>query len=169
MITLAREPSPMQTSEERLQRRICFVCTGNTCRSPMAAAVANALAAESEEPSVVAVSAGLCACNGAPISPNALLALEEAGVPPVPGLDYRAHHARGLTEQEAESCDLLIPLTREHALSLLLTYPQFASRILPFPRQVADPFGGDMEVYRQCLAEITEGVRALLGAEEANR
>lgn len=157
--------------------RVCFVCTGNTCRSPMAAAVANALAAKQLEafpetvrsrlsPAVEAISAGLAAAEGEPIAKNAILALEAAGVPPLPEQDYHAHVARSLTPELAAQCDRIVGLSGSHVMGLLMQYPQFAGRITGMPKEISDPWGQDLSVYEACLAEITEGVKALFFPDE---
>ena len=143
--------------------RVCFVCTGNTCRSPMAAAVANFLARkQGEEASMVAVSAGLYAVEGDPISPRAVEALERAGIPWQSGVDYRAHRAHTLTEADLEATDLLVGISAGHCMELLLRFPQAATRITAMPEPIADPYGGDGDVYSACLAEIIRGVKDLL-------
>lgn len=146
-------------------RRICFLCTGNTCRSPMAQAVANDLAAR-KGLDLEAFSAGLYACSGAPIAQNAIRALEEAEIRPVPGKDYHTHLAHTLSDTEAEEYDLLICMTPHHALELTMRYPALVSRILCMPTPISDPFGGDLQRYRGCLEEITRGLRALLCLED---
>ncbi len=159
------------------QKKVCFVCTGNTCRSPMAAAVANALVREPLRllpesmracavPAWDAFSAGLSARDGDPIAENAVLALEEAGVPATNGKDYHNHRAHRLSEEEAERYDLLVGLTKEHAMALVFAYPHLVSRIRAFPKDIPDPFGGDAEAYRACLCEIEQGVKQLLLLEE---
>ena len=158
-------------------RRVCFVCTGNTCRSPMAEAVTNALARQWIEnlpaavrdaaaPTLEAFSAGLYAAEGEPIAQNAVTALERAGVTPIPSRDYHAHTAHTLTAEEAEGYDLLIGLGGGHTMELLMRFPQLASRITCMPKPIADPYGGDVSTYEVCLAEITDGVRTRLFAEE---
>ena len=145
--------------------RVCFVCTGNTCRSPMAAAVANAMAAQGAltgAPTVEAMSAGLYAAEGEPIAQNAVLALEDANIVPVSGRDYHDHTAHTLTAEEAERFDLLIGLGGGHCMELLMRFPQVAQRIVGMPTPISDPYGGSLTVYRQCLEEITRGVRELL-------
>ena len=174
---------PTATSEtvkiERDSRRVCFVCTGNTCRSPMAAAVANAMAwgqlsklpdpiRALTSPELKAFSAGIFAHDGEPIAENAVKALESANISPVDGMDYHRHTAHTLTEQEAESFDLLIGLTREHAMALMIRFPHLAQRITVFPTDISDPYGGSTETYARCLEQITEGVAALLFEGEAN-
>ncbi len=160
---------------DRESHRVCFVCTGNTCRSPMAAAVANAMAwgrlsrlpdsiRALAIPRLDAFSAGILAHEGEPIAENAVKALENASVFPVEGKDYHNHTAHTLTEQEAESFDLLIGLTREHAMALMIRFPKLAQRITVFPTDIADPYGGSPEQYAQCLEQISNGVETLLFA-----
>lgn len=176
--TLQNEPT-VRLEKEGMQvpRRVCFVCTGNTCRSPMAEAVANHLAnafqnqlpsavRESFSPALEAFSAGLYPFAGDPISPNAVLALEEAGIEPALGHDYHTHRARALTEEDAGSFDLLIAVSPSHAMELMMRFPFMAQRIVTMPKPISDPFGGDLARYRICLREITEGVKELLFSSE---
>ena len=152
---------------------VCFVCTGNTCRSPMAQAVANAMAhralkalpeavQECAALPVIAQSAGLYAVSGDPISQNAVLALEEAGIEAVGEFDYHKHTAQTLTEEFAERFDLLIGMSGSHTMELLMRYPHLAKKITCMPTPISDPFGGDLTRYKACLAEITDGVKKLL-------
>ena len=145
-------------------KRICFICTGNTCRSPMAAAVANAIA-ESEGLSIRADSAGLYATPDAPISVHAVMALERAAVEPIDGADYHAHIAKNLTDALVAQMDMLVPMTRTHVMELILRYPDAVKKIVCMPQQISDPYGGTLQVYEACLSEITKGVRALLHGE----
>ena len=169
--------NPAGNNETARPLRVCFVCTGNTCRSPMAAAVANALAAEYKNnfPEAVrdclplpveAISAGLAACEGEPIAQNAVLALEEAKVVAVPQHDYHTHVAHMLTPALAAQCDLIVGLSGSHVMGLLMQYPQFAGKITGMPKEISDPYGQSLLVYQTCLAEITEGVKTLLFSAE---
>lgn len=153
--------------------RVCFVCTGNTCRSPMAEAVTNALARkplqllpeavrDAAVPRIEAISAGLYPVLGEPISPNAVMALEAFGVEAVPDRDYHNHVACALFEETVQNADLLVGLTRGHSMELLLRYPQAAKRITCMPQEISDPYGGDLATYRRCLEQIEQGVRELL-------
>ena len=177
MNLLQADPEILQkdhkTEEPTPVRRVCFVCTGNTCRSPMAAAVANALACEPIQklpesirslasPELEAFSAGLGAIEGDPIAKNAVSALETAGIPVVPGHDYHTHTAHQLCGEEADRFDLLIGLTREHAFSMMLSFPHLAQKIVSLPSDISDPYGGDEKTYRLCLEQISKAVRELL-------
>lgn len=140
---------------------VCFVCTGNTCRSPMAEAVANALAKKHQK-KLRAVSAGLYAMDGDPIAKNAVLALENAGIEPLPERDYHNHTAHTLCAEEAERYDLLVGLTDRHAMELILRHPSLTERITCLTPSIPDPFGGDLACYETCLAHITDAVLRLL-------
>lgn len=143
-----------EKTENQAPRRVLFVCTGNTCRSPMAAAILNhisaARAAADKQP-IVATSAGLYAMEGAPISQYAAEALLEAGILPTEGNDYSSHRARTVTEQMLREVDEVIAITARHAMDLMLRFPACAAKIETLPMDIADPYGGDKEVYRDCL------------------
>lgn len=141
--------------------RVCFVCTGNTCRSPMAEAVANVLL-QMRGKGDEAFSRGLYANENEPISSGALAALQEAQIPPVEVHDYRKHTARNLREGEVEHFDLLVAMTPAHAMELMMRFPQAASKIVCMPCPISDPYGGDRATYAACLKQIQEGVHALL-------
>ena len=179
MSTLQPTLAPKQEKTAHEIRRVCFVCTGNTCRSPMAAAVANALAHRKLQdlpeslrslalPELEAFSAGIYAHEGDPIAENAILALESAEIPVIPHHDYHLHTAHALTEEEAEGYDLLIGLTREHAMTLLMLFPHLARRITVLPTDVADPYGGSLGIYTACLERIIQGVRGILFSEDVS-
>lgn len=170
-ITQVKAEPTQQTPQDGNLLRVCFVCTGNTCRSPMAAAVANAMAQPSQafpesvraqlSPTLKAYSAGLYAGEGDPISPHAVKALECADIAPVAGLDYHTHTAHTITEQETEHYDWLVALSNSHAMELLMRFPQAARKIVRMPTPISDPYGGDLARYQACLAEIMQGVRTL--------
>lgn len=155
----------LSESKDREIRRVLFVCTGNTCRSPMAAALYNDLMNPREvcsacpdgvcgRTAALATSAGLCAADGAPISSGALEALRGAGIPPHPENDYTLHRARTVTEEMMDEADEVIAISTRHAMELVLRFPQHTGKIRTLPMDIADPFGGDLAVYRQCLMQL---------------
>ena len=152
---------------------VCFVCTGNTCRSPMAAALLNHMARLPEICSacdvnatiIKAVSRGLYA-TGEPIADLAVQALEEADIPSLPDNPYLEHVSKTIDDEVVEKCDLIIGLSDSHVLSLLSLYPAHARKITGMPHSISDPFGGDLDVYRECLAEIKKGIEIFFFSEE---
>ena len=142
-----------------IRKTLLFVCTGNTCRSPMAAALYNHLYSDS---AYYAESAGLAA-YGQPISENAAAALMERGVLPTLENNYLTHISRPLTDKLIENADLVIGLTGSHALNIMMRFPAYASKITAMPRDISDPYGGDLEDYRKCLADIEAALIAVFG------
>ena len=155
-----------QTQQTDDGMRVCFVCTGNTCRSPMASAVASFYASEAHKKNpahrLEISSAGLYAVEGEPITAQAVAALEEAGIAPTPTRDFHTHRAHTLTGEEVERADLLIGMSGNHCMELLMRYPEAAQKIICMPDPISDPFGGDLDVYRTCLKQIVAGVKSLL-------
>lgn len=142
-------------------RRVLFVCTGNTCRSPMAAQIlCDRAKKDSAQARLTASSAGLLAQPGAPMSDNAEAALRVLGIEPSP------HAARTVTEEMVRDADLVVGLTSAHAMQLMLRFPDAASRISAFPMDVCDPFGGDEQEYVCCAQQIAMGIELAFFGED---
>ena len=143
--------------------RLLFVCTGNTCRSPLAEAIARRVAEERGLDDVIVGSAGTAAWEGTSASDAALLVGMERS------LDVGRHRAREVTAQIVADHDLILAMGPHHVERLeqlggrgkahLLT--TFASRGAS-ERSVSDPFGGDLEVYRGTYDELDREVRRAL-------
>lgn len=143
--------------------KVCFVCTGNTCRSPMAAAVYNYLFKGTDR---YAVSMGLYACEGMPISENAARALETDGIASDRDNPYLDHVAKSCSSEALCDCDYIVGISQAHTLELISRYPELATRIYSMPKSISDPYGGDLEVYKACLCEIKAGVKELFNIED---
>ena len=155
------EQTPGETCPKK---SIVFVCTGNTCRSPMAAALYNHLFADGE---FIASSAGLYG-DGSPISEKAVDALMERGVLPTPHNDYRRHVSRQLDEDIVSHADLVVAITGRHAMEIMLRHPVHASKVAALNEDVPDPYGGSSEIYRRCLEEIERLLTESFGGIPAN-
>ncbi len=134
-------------------KKILFVCTGNTCRSPMAEGILNKLAGE-RNLDVFAKSAGISAAEGSPASVNSVKACEEIGV------DISGHRSTQLTNQMFYEADEVVPLTKTHQIIMQDAFKN-REKILP-ALDVPDPFGGDLEEYRLCRDRIKEKIEELL-------
>lgn len=125
-----------------------FVCTGNTCRSPMAAALWHKRGHEAE-------SAGIYAMPGSAASTGAIRAMQAFQI------DLSSHRARPVSADSMARAAKIVALTNRHALALREQFPQYADKIICMPRDILDPFGGDDEDYLRCAQEIDEALNAL--------
>ncbi len=141
--------------EQTKTKRILLVCTGNICRSPLAAALLDRALAQRGIDGIEVASAGTGAWDGAPVSEGAyLVGLER-------GLDLSAHRARLLTRELVEDADLILTMARHHRArvdelggeSRVFVLGEYAGREGD-EAEVSDPFGGDLEVYRDTCAEL---------------
>ena len=149
--TFFAEPADRKDSALPFRKTVLFVCTGNTCRSPMCAALFHALFSQNR--TVHADSCGLFA-DGSPISENAVAALMNRGILPTEDNDYRTYVSKPVTEELMEKADMVVGITHRHAMELMFRYPAYASKIHVMPLDIADPYGGDLAAYEACLARM---------------
>jgi protein-tyrosine-phosphatase len=154
---------PRRTPVWQPERLFLFVCSGNTCRSPMAAAMANAEIARRlripfeslETVNVHALSAGVSARVGAPLTPEADEVLRSLNVP------VRPHAARSLTLELAERAELIFCMSSEHRQRVIEMLPSVAGKTycLDLQSDIEDPIGKGMPAYIACARRIQAAVQ----------
>lgn len=143
-------------------KKLIFVCTGNTCRSPMAEGLLRHLLGPDCGWEIS--SAGVCAGNGFPASPNAVAALQEKGI------DISGHRSRHLSPAMIEDADLLVTMTRNHRDAILSITPESAGKVFLLksfgiaqcPTDIYDPVGEALNIYRRVRDEIDAALPDLI-------
>ena len=158
-------------SAKLFMKTILFVCTGNVCRSPMAEGLfRKAVAGKSEEFKII--SAGIDAMDGQPPSLNAVEATREMGI------DITGQRSSRLTRDMVHSADLIFGMTLNHVMAVTHFFPEAADKtflvrdfdrnVSADDREVADPIGGSLEIYRYCRDQINQGIHSIIKELESS-
>jgi protein-tyrosine-phosphatase len=171
-IPALRQGTTDQESFDKLRQLFLFVCSGNTCRSPMAAAIGNAEIATRlqipfealDQAHVRALSAGVSARWGAPMTQEAQQALRLLNIPVVP------HAARNLTVELAHQVEMIFCMTRAHREAVIDMIPSVAGKThcLDPEADIEDPIGRGLEAYLNCASHIHRLVRWRLDEAQLN-
>lgn len=138
---------------------VLFICTGNTCRSPMAEAMFRKMAAERlgaapeclEEHGWTVMSAGVAAMTGGQASDLAVTVMAQRGV------DLRAHEAQPVSEALVRYADHIFTMTPSHRQAIVLQWPEVSERTATLAvdgSEIFDPIGGPIERYQDCADQI---------------
>ena len=160
-----------EKKERKKQKLVVFVCTANVCRSPMAEKLFEHALAESKiKKNIRVFSAGISAMDGDQASDNSIQACKEVG------LDISDHRSAALTRATLENASAIFCMTESHRTLLNMYFevpektPIFLMRefMTEGSRELPDPFGQDMEVYRTCRDHMKEAIPSLLEWVEKN-
>lgn len=139
---------------------IMLVCTGNTCRSPMAEALLKIKLHQrfpemqsAPFPPVFVTSAGLSAFPGGPASPETISVMKKRGQ------SLLDHQSRAVTERALRHADLILAMTASHRAAIVDRFPEIASKVhlvSAAVQDVLDPFGGSESAYADCADQIDQ-------------
>ncbi len=130
-------------------KKVMFVCTGNTCRSPMAEVIAKKLWQDKAE----VISRGFCK-GGEPMSENSAMALKDSG------FEVTGHFSAPVTMEELLKCDLVLTMSNSHKEAILNACPEIGNKVFTLGEysgeegDIPDPFMQDIQVYKACCNKI---------------
>ena len=138
---------------------VLFVCTGNTCRSPMA----ESLLKHMNIPNVDVRSAGTYAANGSEASTHSKQVLDENRI-------HHSHKSAMVSEDLVGWADFILTMTASHKTTVIRMFPQAQAKVYTLKElakmegypDIADPFGGTVEQYRETYSEIKEAIEKIV-------
>lgn len=140
--------------------RILLICTGNTCRSPMAEAMLRQkIRNAGQEEKIKVLSAGLSGYGEVPASEAARAVMRGCG------LDIDSHRSRQIAQEFVTAADLILTMTQRHKTELVTIFPEAADKTWTLAQyagtegDVADPFGGTVATYRACAGQLEDLLR----------
>ena len=153
-----------------MAQKILFVCSGNTCRSPLAEALAKKVVAELGMQDIDVSSAGSGAWDGSAASDGALLIGIERS------LDLSGHRARTLTRDLVDQSDLILAMAQQHLVTVLNLGGVGKAHLLTAytarsnaGNDIDDPFGADLQAYRATATELAREIRLAMERFAAER
>jgi len=138
---------------------IIFVCTGNTCRSPMAEGFMKKLTSDDKTDYKIS-SRGIAVMGNTPASENSVLASAEYGV------DISSHVSSQLSGDGVKNAGIIVTVTQNHAELIKTAFPEYAQKVhsaseITGEPGISDPYGGSLEIYQKCAGQIMDLCRIL--------
>lgn len=147
-------------------KKIVYICTGNVCRSPMAEHyMQQRIISLKKEENYLIDSCGIYANTGESATSNAIMAIKEYGV------NMENHRAKSIYDVNILEYDLVITLTSSHKENLLALFPSIKGKVFTLKeyadpdikyKDIDDPWGYGLTVYKSCAKEIVEYVDKLI-------
>jgi len=145
-------------SKEESMKKVLFVCTGNTCRSSMAEAIAKKILCDMGRAGEIDFSsAGVYAIPGDKASCQAVQVMKELGI------DLAGHRARRIDKKLIDQADIILTMTESHKAQVLSMHPEAISKVYTLMEyadgktgNIQDPFGQPVDEYRKCSIELKE-------------
>lgn len=129
---------------------VVFVCTGNTCRSPMCEGILKKIIEEKNIKNIECSSVGINANPGTPASDGAVLVCKEFGI------NISEHRSRSLFQINIDAVDLFVAVTKTHA-DLISHFTENKKDVYTM-KDISDPFMQGIEVYRKCFMQLKSEV-----------
>ncbi|MDU5079812.1 low molecular weight protein arginine phosphatase [uncultured Tissierella sp.] len=141
---------------------VLFVCTGNTCRSPMAEGILKSIAKE-KKLSLEVKSAGISVFDGDNASRNSIEAMKKIGI------DISKHKARQLHRDLVDEADLILTMSKPHKEIIISNFPSAKDKIFALleyvykiDKDIADPYGGNLLLYEHTREEIYKAIKKII-------